>query len=77
MAGSSEIVKFYSGKNILITGATGFLGKILIEKILRSCEDVGTIYLTIRCKKGCDKEERLKKLFESQVSPLQTLKQLH
>lgn len=74
MVENSEIIKFYSGKNILITGVTGFMGKVLLEKILRLCDDVGTIYLMIRTKKGSNKDERLKQLFESQVSDHQIKK---
>lgn len=33
--GGSEIAKFYAGCNILITGGSGFVGKLLIEKLLR------------------------------------------
>ncbi|XP_051126509.1 fatty acyl-CoA reductase 2, chloroplastic-like [Andrographis paniculata] len=46
------IVKFFAGKNIFLTGATGLLGKVLLEKILRSTE-VGKIYLLIKAE---DKE---------------------
>jgi fatty acyl-CoA reductase len=45
------IVPFYRGKNILITGATGFVGKVLLEKMLRSLE-INRIYLLVRTKKG-------------------------
>ena len=37
---ASSIAEFFSGKNIFITGATGFVGQALIEKILRSCSKV-------------------------------------
>ena len=36
------------GKRILITGSTGFLGKSLVEKLLRSLPSVGRINLGIR-----------------------------
>ncbi|KAH7512345.1 hypothetical protein FEM48_Zijuj12G0080800 [Ziziphus jujuba var. spinosa] len=42
------IVKFLRGKCFLITGATGFLAKVLIEKILWTVPDVGKIYLLIK-----------------------------
>ena len=36
------------GKTILVTGTTGFLGKSIVEKCLRSIPDVGRINLAIR-----------------------------
>jgi alcohol-forming fatty acyl-CoA reductase len=52
-----KICEFYSGKNVLVTGATGFCGKVLVEKLLRSCEGIGKIYVLIRKKKN-GKSER-------------------
>lgn len=54
----SEIAKWYSGKNILVTGATGFVGKCIVEKLLRDCPDVGNVYIIIRNKCGDDFERR-------------------
>ena len=31
-----SIVNFYTNKSILLTGVTGFLGKVIFEKLLRS-----------------------------------------
>ncbi|KAJ0182895.1 hypothetical protein K1T71_000871 [Dendrolimus kikuchii] len=56
------VPQYYAGKSILITGGTGFLGKALVEKLLRTCPDVKTIYLLLRAKKGLSGEERLKEL---------------
>ncbi|KAK8506711.1 hypothetical protein V6N13_065847 [Hibiscus sabdariffa] len=55
------IENFLQGKVILITGATGFLTKVLLEKILRSMSDVSKIYLIIRRKDKEDAKQRLKK----------------
>lgn len=55
----SQIAQFYAGKSILVTGATGFIGKVLIEKLLYSCPDVNKIYLLIRPAKGKTTQERL------------------
>ena len=43
------IRKFYEDKTVFITGATGFMGKVLVEKLLRSTK-VRKIYLLIRTK---------------------------
>ncbi|KAF0898390.1 hypothetical protein E2562_007232 [Oryza meyeriana var. granulata] len=45
---AERIIEYFKGKSILITGATGFLGKILVEKILRVQPDVKKIYLLVR-----------------------------
>ncbi len=34
---TSGIAEFYKKKSVFITGATGFIGKQLVEKLVRSC----------------------------------------
>ncbi|XP_062402809.1 fatty acyl-CoA reductase 1 isoform X1 [Sardina pilchardus] len=46
------IPQFYEGKSVLITGATGFMGKVLLEKLLRSCPGVKVVYVLVRSKAG-------------------------
>jgi fatty acyl-CoA reductase len=46
-----EIREFYKGKTILLSGTTGFVGKVILEKILRSLAYVKRIYVMIRPKK--------------------------
>ncbi|XP_071056868.1 putative fatty acyl-CoA reductase CG5065 [Onthophagus taurus] len=58
----SPITEFYTGKTVLITGATGFMGKVLLEKLVRSFPDIKKIYILIRSKKGCNPQERVKQL---------------
>lgn len=48
---TSEIRNYYRNKSILITGSTGFLGKVLIEKLIRSCNGLKHIYVLVRAKK--------------------------
>lgn len=62
-----SVPEFYSGKNVFITGATGFLGKVTIEKLLRSCPEVKGVYCLIRPKKGQLGEERLKDLCQTKL----------
>jgi fatty acyl-CoA reductase len=52
---------------MLITGGTGFLGKALLEKLLRSCPDVGNIYVLVRPRKGKDPSERIVQITNDQV----------
>ncbi|KAH9737692.1 Fatty acyl-CoA reductase 2 [Citrus sinensis] len=54
------IVKFLKAKNFFVTGATGFLAKVLIEKILRTVPDVGKIFVLIKAKNEEAAMERLK-----------------
>lgn len=56
----NSIPAFYAGRSIFITGATGFMGKVLIEKLLRSCPDIENIFLLMRPKKGISIDDRLR-----------------
>ncbi|RZC41900.1 fatty acyl-CoA reductase -like, partial [Asbolus verrucosus] len=63
----TPIQQFYSGKSIFITGGTGFLGTILIEKLLRSCSDLAAIYVLARNKKGKNLQTRIDELFDASI----------
>lgn len=56
-----SITDRYHGKRILITGTTGFLGKVLLEKYLYSLSSVDKIFVLIRAKEGSNLFERFKK----------------
>lgn len=62
-----SIKKFYEGAEIFITGGSGFLGKVLIEKLLRSCPDIKRIYLLLRPKNGMSDSERISKFSNNKV----------
>lgn len=65
---STPIQSFYAGQSIFITGGTGFLGKLLIEKLLRCCPGITCIYLLVRPKKGKDVHQRTEELFDDPVN---------
>ncbi|EAT36930.1 AAEL011027-PA [Aedes aegypti] len=62
----NHILSMYKDATILITGGTGFLGKILLEKVLR-CLEVRKIFLLIRRKDDLSAQERLVKLLQDAV----------
>lgn len=64
----SQIQNFYADSTILVTGGTGFLGRLLIEKLLRSCQTIRKIYILIRPKDGMSCEQRYENYFEGPVS---------
>ncbi|XP_050368626.1 fatty acyl-CoA reductase 3-like isoform X2 [Argentina anserina] len=45
---SASVLRYLEGKTILVTGGTGFLGMVFLEKILRVQPDVKKIYLLLR-----------------------------
>ena len=62
----NPISEFLEGKTLFITGATGFLAKGLVEKLLRQAPGIRRIYLLIRSSRQTDgrivtAEQRLKR----------------
>jgi fatty acyl-CoA reductase len=69
----SEIQQLFRGAGVFVTGGTGFLGKILLAKLLRACPDIRTIFLLMRSKKGKTQKERFAELFQGNVSETEHL----
>jgi thioester reductase-like protein len=63
-----NVREFFTDKVILMTGVTGFVGKVLLEKILRAIPRIGKIYLLIRNKpKFLPQERMMKEIFQSEI----------
>ena len=55
------IAEAFKGKTILVTGSTGFLGKSIVEKCLRSIPGIGRVNLAIRPSARRPAAERLER----------------
>lgn len=64
----TDVQEFYRDATIFLTGGTGFMGKMIIEKLSRTCPNIKHIYLLIRNKKGKAVNERIDAIFEDRVS---------
>ncbi|XP_015930218.1 putative fatty acyl-CoA reductase CG5065 [Parasteatoda tepidariorum] len=63
----SQVAEFYRGRSVFITGVTGFVGKVLLEKLLRSCPRIRNVYVLLRSKDGQSPRQRLDELLTCQV----------
>lgn len=63
---AKRLAQFYANKNILITGATGFIGKVCLVKIIRSLGDCGQVYVMLRSKKGLTPQQRFDKMLNEE-----------
>ena len=68
--GYTPVKEFFRDRSIFITGGTGFMGKVLVEKLLRSCPGIKNIYLLMRPKRGQGVQQRLQELLNSPVSSI-------
>lgn len=66
----ASVAEYFRGVSVFITGGTGYVGRALLEKLLRSCPGLDKVYMLVRAKKGRDIEARLEHLFSSPVSIL-------
>ncbi|HEX8998425.1 MAG TPA: SDR family oxidoreductase [Blastocatellia bacterium] len=51
-----------AGKNILLIGFTGFIGKVWLVKVLQEIPDVGKVYLLIRRQRSTTAQRRFEKI---------------
>lgn len=64
---AKNTTEWYKGRSVFITGATGFMGKVLMEKLLYSYPDIKTIYILIRSKRGRTAEQRIDDMWKLPV----------
>lgn len=64
----TPVQEYYKGKTVFITGASGFMGKVLLEKLLYSCHELKEIIIICRPKRGKTPESRLEDMFKLPVS---------
>ena len=63
-SGQLSIRTAFRGKNILLIGVTGFIGKVWLVNALMDLPEIGRIYLLIRRQKSNPAQKRFEKLIE-------------
>jgi Male sterility protein len=43
-----SVAKSFKGATVLITGAVGYVGSVVLEQLLRLCPEITRIYLVVR-----------------------------
>lgn len=64
----TPITEWYNEKTIFITGGSGFMGKVLVEKLLYACPKINKLYILIRSKRGKTPQQRIDDMWKSPVS---------
>lgn len=65
----TSVAESFRNGIVLITGSTGFLGKILTEKLLRSCP-VKNVVVLVRSKKELNANQRVENIYKQKVSTI-------
>lgn len=65
----TSVAESFRNGIVLITGSTGFLGKILTEKLLRSCP-VKNVVVLVRSKKELNANQRVANIYKQKVSTI-------
>ncbi|KAF5278131.1 hypothetical protein FQR65_LT03647 [Abscondita terminalis] len=64
LRGQGPIAEWYKDQSVFITGASGFMGKVLLEKLLFQCNGIKSIYILIRSKRGRSHEQRIEDMWK-------------
>jgi len=65
----SSVAETFRDGTVFVTGSTGFLGKLLTEKLLRSCP-VKNVAILVRSKKGFTASQRVEDMYNQPVCTL-------
>lgn len=71
-----QLKDFYTDSVLLITGGTGFLGRVLLQKLVRTFS-IKRIYLLVRKKDTSSVEERMDELFQGVVRRITGLPRIY
>ncbi|KAK3916042.1 Putative fatty acyl-CoA reductase [Frankliniella fusca] len=67
MAQKPGVAEALAGQTLLVTGASGFLGKAMLEKLLRTCPRIKRVYVVLRARRGKAPRDRLRELLDGPV----------
>ncbi|KAJ8969158.1 hypothetical protein NQ314_001899 [Rhamnusium bicolor] len=62
--GKASIADWYKDKSVFITGGSGFMGKVMVEKLLYSCSGIKYLYLLLRNKRGKTPQQRIQDMWK-------------
>lgn len=67
------VCEWFSGRSVFITGGTGYMGKVLLEKLLRECDGIDSIYILCRPKRGFSPAARIEQIRKLAVESLKII----
>jgi len=62
MENASSVSSFFAGKSVLVTGVSGFLGKMVLWKLLRDMPTCRTIHVLMRSRGASSADKRLQEI---------------